>query len=82
MSAPVGEPGARRLGTCDIVKALIAHRLADIGVVWSLPFRDALRAAAAVRGTGLQSPSVNDLDALMRAFPDTQSERRPDALTT
>lgn len=56
-----------------VVVALLRARLATLENVWSLGFADVRRAARLLSAHTPQAPSRSDLDALMQAFPDTNT---------
>lgn len=54
--------------------ALLRARLATLEGVWALGFADVRRAARLLSSHTPQAPRRSELDALMRAFPDTEKD--------
>lgn len=56
--------------------ALLRARLAGLSDVWSLGFADVRRAARLLSSQKPAAPNRHDLDALMKAYPDTKEQTR------
>lgn len=62
-------------GLNAIADLLVRHRLASLETVWALTLPDVRRAMRLLNPDTTAAPSVQDLHALMQAFPDTPTRQ-------